>query len=70
MRKLDYIGRIKSRCMKKMSNATKVPSRKPTKASQPAVKILSAPPGPRTVSHRDLKKAIEKVFRERQHANA
>jgi len=56
--------------MKKMSNATKVPSRKPTKASQPAVKILSAPPGPRTVSHRDLKKAIEKVFRERQHANA
>jgi len=61
---------MRSRLMKKVSNGTKVASRKAAKASRPAFKILSAPRGPRTVSHSDLKKAIEKVFRERQHANA
>lgn len=31
--------------------------------------VLSAPNGPRTLSHRRIKAAVEKVFRERAYAN-
>jgi hypothetical protein len=31
--------------------------------------VLSAPKGPRTVSHKRIKEAVEKVFRERPVAN-
>ena len=42
---------------------------RPGKAGQAASYILSAPKGPRTVSHRQIKTAVEKVFRERAEAN-
>jgi hypothetical protein len=32
--------------------------------------ILQAAKGPRTISHRKIKEAVEKVFRERSHARA
>ncbi len=35
-----------------------------------AAHILQAAKGPRTVSHRKIKEAVEKVFRERSHARA
>lgn len=54
----------------KATTGTKARSRKAAKPPRTAVKILSAPSGPRTVSHSELKKAIEKVFRERHHASA
>ena len=31
--------------------------------------ILSAPKGPRTLSHRRIKQAVERVFQERDYAN-
>lgn len=54
----------------KASTAAKVPARKTRKSSRTAVKILSAPQGPRTVSHSALKKAVKKLFRERRHVDA
>lgn len=33
------------------------------------VHIMAAPKGPRTVSHQRIKAAVEKVFRERPHAD-
>jgi hypothetical protein len=41
-------------------SASKVPA-----ACSPAAHIMAAPRGPRTVSHRRIAEAIEKVFRER-----
>ena len=37
-------------------------------AKSAAAHILAAPKGPRTVSHRRIKDAVEKVFRERSTA--
>ena len=37
--------------------------------SDPAAHILDAPKGVRVVSHRELKAAVDKVFRERRDAN-
>jgi hypothetical protein len=34
-------------------------------ARSPAAHIMAAPKGPRTVSHRRIAEAVEKVFRER-----
>jgi len=39
-------------------------------AEDSAAHILAAPRGVRVVSHRDLKAAVEKVFRKRLDANA
>jgi hypothetical protein len=39
-------------------------------AKSPAAHIKAAPKGPRTVSHRRIVAAVEKVFRERSMANA
>lgn len=47
-----------------------VPARKAGVAKSAAAHILSAPKGPRTVSHRKMKDAVEKVFRERAHTGA
>ncbi len=41
---------------------------KPRKST--ADHILAAPKGPRTVSHRRIKDAVEKVFQERSRADA
>jgi hypothetical protein len=41
-----------------------------TTSAKPAAHILPAAKGPRTVSHRKIKEAVEKVFRERSHARA
>ncbi len=35
-----------------------------------ATHIMPAPKGPRTVSHQRIKAAVEKVFRDRAHADA
>ena len=40
------------------------------KAAKGAGYILAAPKGPRTVSHRRIKQAVDKVFRERSGADA
>jgi hypothetical protein len=39
-------------------------------ARSPAAHIMAAPKGPRTVSHRRIAEAVDKVFRERTMANA
>ena len=39
-------------------------------SAQAAAHILQAAKGPRTVSHRKIKEAVDKVFRERAHARA
>jgi hypothetical protein len=41
-----------------------------TASGKAAAHILPAAKGPRTVSHRKIKEAVEKVFRERAHARA
>lgn len=45
-------------------------SAKATAAKKAAAYILSAPAGHRTLSHREIKKAVEKVFEERYGTNA
>ncbi len=44
-----------------------LPAKKAVAEKSAAAHILSAPKGPRTVSHRKIKDAVEKVFRERAH---
>jgi hypothetical protein len=39
-------------------------------SAKAAAHILQAAKGPRTVSHRKIREAVEKVFRERSHARA
>jgi len=39
-------------------------------AAKTATHILSAPKGPRTLTHRSIKRAVEKVFAERYGTNA
>ena len=41
------------------------PGTKTAGAKDAPVQILSAPKGPRTVTHRQLKEAVTKVFRDR-----
>jgi hypothetical protein len=41
-----------------------------TATAKAAAHILQAANGPRTVSHRKIKEAVDKVFRERAHARA
>jgi hypothetical protein len=41
-----------------------------TDSSKAAARILQAAKGPRTISHRKIKEAVDKVFRERPHARA
>jgi hypothetical protein len=38
------------------------------KSASPAARILEAAKGPRTISHRKIKEAVDQVFRERAHA--
>jgi len=62
------------RYIKAMNATRKIAKSSPTKpASKPerelAAHILSAPKGPRTLTHREIKKAVEKVFRERYGAH-
>jgi hypothetical protein len=51
------------------AGASKAGSAKVTSAKASA-HILPAAKGPRTVSHRQIKEAVDKVFRERAHARA
>jgi hypothetical protein len=43
---------------------------KPSVTGKAAAHILSAPKGPRSVTHDQIKKAVAKVFRERHSADA
>ena len=46
------------------------PASKAVGARSAAAHIMAAPKGPRTVSHRRIAEAVDKVFRERTLANA
>lgn len=51
------------------TTARKAAARKPA-AKKGETYILSAPKGPRTLTHRQIKQAVEKVFEERYGADA
>jgi hypothetical protein len=46
------------------------PASKAVGARSPAAHIMAAPKGPRTVSHRRIAEAVDRIFRERTMANA
>jgi hypothetical protein len=48
----------------------RVTAKKASARKAAAPHILAAPKGPRTVSHRRIKQAVDKVFRERSGADA
>ena len=48
--------------------AAAVTAKKARVSKRAAAHIMSAPKGPRTVSHQRIKAAVEKVFRERAQA--
>ncbi len=51
-------------------SAARAAPRKAAARSSTAGHIMEAPKGPRTVSHRRIQEAVEKVFRERNPAHA
>jgi hypothetical protein len=53
-----------------MTVTRKTPTTSKKPAQRPAASyVLSAPKGPRTISHKQIKQAVEKVFRDRLAGN-